>query len=246
VPVRLHTAHWEWSVKGVSVEFQIQGEKYEILHCLNRGTGGLSLCSLPGPDEYRTRSSINLIAEQVGNPTAVATSRGGLPIIGPREQTDQRRGLGIGQQGLGTTIGQEGTAQIEPAMVPDFGLTASQGASLTPGQQGFATALNGPGTALLSPGSALSSGSAPGFVGRRGLGLIGPQTAAPTAVGSQIIALAINAQNSTLTIGAPGIGNAGNGRLNTITPLQQTRVFTVPGIPHTAFAGRTVTVTRGH
>jgi len=162
-----------------------------------------------------------------------------LPIIGPREQTDQRRGLGIGQQGLGTTIGQQGTAQIEPAMVPDFSLTASQGASLTPGQQGFATALNGPGTALLSPGSALSSGSAPGFVGRRGLGLIGPQTAAPTAVGSQIIALAINAQSSTLTIGAPG-------RLNTITPLQQTRVFTVPGIPHTAFAGRTVTVTRGH
>jgi hypothetical protein len=167
-------------------------------------------------------------------------------IIGPRDhlrrQIDDRRGLGIGQQGFGTTIGQQGTTPIAPATVPPFGPNVGLGRGLIIGPQGFATTFGEQGIAFVPQFSS-------GFIPHRSFGLIGPQTTS-TTVGSQIIALAISAQNSQITIGPQGVGvgnTVGQQMLSPSAMLQQTRTFSVRGIPHTVFAGRvTQTTSRGH
>jgi hypothetical protein len=119
-------------------------------------------------------------------------------------------------------------------MVPPFGLNNVQGRGLSIGLQGFGTTIGQQGITLLPEFST-------GFRPHRGFGLIGPQPVANT-VGSQIIALAISAQNSQIIIGPQGVGNTvGQQMLSPFAMQQQTtRTFSVPGIPHTMFAGRVV------
>ena len=148
-------------------------------------------------------------------------------IIGPRTIVDRQtddRGLGIGLQGSGTTIGQQGTTSIEPAMVPVFGPRdrfGIQNFGLIGGPAGFATAVSPQGQ----------------------FGLIGPRGFNPRT-GSQTIALAINAQASSITIGSVGgVGNHVNINPSGSTPppMQMGRIVPIFQSPNNIFAGRAVT-----
>ena len=141
-------------------------------------------------------------------------------IIGPGAgfaRSSDTCGLGIGQQGFGTTIGEQGTTAV-PVLGPRDRLTNF---GLVGGPAGFATAV--------SP---------------HGFGFIGPQGFNPR-VGSQTIALAINAQGSSITIGGVGIGNSVNTTTPATQPMQTVRIVPIAQSPNNIFAGRIVTTSPG-